>query len=270
MDRAGSVSRRLAARVKALRAERHQTLKELSAASGLSLRLLALVESGEANPTLASMVELAAALGVDVGVLLAASSRPERECVVALVGLRGAGKSTVGRALAQALQWKFIELDRRIEAEAGLTLATLFELHGAAHVRGIEARVVSDVVASDDHVVLATGGGIVTAAETWSLLRARTLTVWLKATPQEHWDRVRAQGDERPMAKRSAARDELDALWAARAPLYAQAAITIDTSKGCVDDITAELVAQLHHSARPAGTSERGKAPGPVPTTQEP
>jgi XRE family aerobic/anaerobic benzoate catabolism transcriptional regulator len=78
--------------------------------------------------------------------------------------------------------------------------------------------------------VIACGGGLVTSTETWAHLRARALTVWLKATPQEHWDRVRAQGDERPMAQRSSARTELDALWAARAPLYAQAALHVDTS----------------------------------------
>jgi XRE family aerobic/anaerobic benzoate catabolism transcriptional regulator len=103
-----------------------------------------------------------------------------------------------------------------------------------------------DVVAGGgSNVVVAVGGGLVTWAETWSLLRARALTVWLKATPQEHWDRVRAQGDERPMASRSRARAELDALWAARAPLYAQAELHVDTSVVDVDGAVALIRAAL-------------------------
>jgi XRE family aerobic/anaerobic benzoate catabolism transcriptional regulator len=234
----------LALRVRALRVARGETLREVAARSGLSLRLLALVEAGQANPTLSSLVDLSRALGVDVVDLLQVADE-RRARPVALVGLRGAGKSTIGRALAADLGWRFVELDRLIEAEAGLSLGALFELHGAPHVRGIEARIVADVVAGDDPVVIATGGGIVTAAATWTLLRQRALTVWLKATPQEHWDRVRAQGDERPMAARSTARAELDALWAARAPLYAEAALTIDTSTVDVDGAVAALRAHI-------------------------
>lgn len=235
----------LALRVRALRASRAETLREVAARSGLSLRLLALIEAGQANPTLSSLVDLARALGVDVVDLLRASDGDRRARPIALVGLRGAGKSTIGRKLAAELGWRFVELDRLIEAEAGLSLAALFELHGAPHVRSIEARVVADVVDDPAPVVVAAGGGIVTAAATWSLLRQRALTVWLKATPQEHWDRVRAQGDERPMAARSTARAELDALWAARAPLYAEAALTIDTSTVDVDGAVAAVHAAL-------------------------
>ncbi|MBM4282927.1 MAG: helix-turn-helix domain-containing protein [Deltaproteobacteria bacterium] len=235
----------LAARARALRHARGETLRAVARRSGLSLRLLALVEAGEANPTLSSLVDLARALGADVVDLLRPEPAATRSRPVALVGLRGAGKSTVGRRLADALGWGFVEADRLIEAEAGLSLGALFELHGAAHVRGIEARVLADVVAADDPAVIATGGGVVTAPTTWALLQKRALTVWLKATPQEHWDRVRAQGDERPMAARSAARAELDALWAARAPLYAEAELTIDTSLVDVEGAVAAVRARL-------------------------
>jgi XRE family aerobic/anaerobic benzoate catabolism transcriptional regulator len=235
--------------VRALRATRGLTLRELAAHSGLSLRMLALVEAGEANPTLSSLVTLAGALGVDVVDLLRAHAGDRRPRPVALVGLRGAGKSTVGAALARLLGWRFVELDRWIEADAGLSLAALFELHGAPHVRAIEARVVADVVAAPEPVVMAAGGGVVTAAETWALLRRRALTVWLKATPQEHWDRVRAQGDERPMARRSTARAELDALWAARAPLYAEAELHVDTSRVDVDGAVALVGARIETDA---------------------
>jgi XRE family aerobic/anaerobic benzoate catabolism transcriptional regulator len=224
------VAAQLAARTRALRAARDITLRTLAARSGLSLRMLAQVEAGEANPTLSSLLALASALDVELADLLRAPTAADAPRSVAFVGLRGAGKSTVGARAAAVLGWRFVELDRQIEAEAGLSLAALFELHGAAHVRGVEARVVAQAIAAPDPVVMAAGGGLVTAAETWALLRRRTLTVWLRATPQEHWDRVRAQGDERPMAQRSSARAELDALWAARAPLYAEAELHIDTS----------------------------------------
>lgn len=190
------------------------------------MRLLAVIEAGQANLTLGSLEELAGAFGVDAASLL---HREVGQRSVALVGLRGAGKSTIGLQLATAIGWPFVELDRAIERESGLSLSALFELHGEPHVRALEARLVADVVLGSASVV-AVGGGVVTRRDTWALLRARTLTVWLKATPQEHWDRVRAQGDERPMAARSQARDELDALWAARAPLYAEAELHIDTS----------------------------------------
>jgi XRE family aerobic/anaerobic benzoate catabolism transcriptional regulator len=240
-----SASEQLATRLRHLRHARGETLREVSLRSGLSLRLLALIESGAGNPTLTTLVVLARSLGVEVVDLLRPDPAKAGLRPVALVGLRGAGKSTIGRRLADVLGWRFVELDRRIEAEAGLSLAALFELHGAPHVRAIEARVVADVVAGDEPVVIATGGGIVTAPATWALLRQRSLTVWLKATPQEHWDRVRAQGDERPMAARSTARAELDALWTARAPLYAEAEVTIDTSVVDVDGAVAAVQDRL-------------------------
>lgn len=245
-----AASELLATRVRALRHARDETLREVAGRSGLSLRLLALIEAGEANPTLSSLYDLARALDVDVVDLLRADPAVTRVRPVALVGLRGAGKSTVGRRLAELLGWRFVEADRLIEADTGLSLAALFELHGAPHVRSIEARVLADVVGDPNPAVIATGGGVVTAPATWSLLRRRALTVWLKASPQEHWDRVRAQGDERPMAARSAARAELDALWAARAPLYAEAECTIETSVVDVEGAVAILRARVQGEPR--------------------
>jgi len=227
-----ALSLRLARRVRALRAQRGLTVRDVSERSGLSPRLLALVEAGHANPTLSSLGDLAVALQVDISDLVSA----ERQRPVALLGLRGAGKSSVGRVLADRLGWGFVELDRRIEQESGLSLTALFELHGEQHVRSLEGRVLAAVLAEPPSVI-ACGGGLVTSTETWAHLRTRAITVWLKATPQEHWDRVRAQGDERPMAQRSSARTELDALWAARAPLYAQAALHVDTSSHDIDGV---------------------------------
>jgi XRE family aerobic/anaerobic benzoate catabolism transcriptional regulator len=253
-DEAG-LSQRLARRVKALRAQRGWTVRDVSERSGLSPRLLALIEAGQANPTLSSLGDLAAALLVDASDLIVVERQPS----VALLGLRGAGKSSVGRALAERLGWPFIELDRRIEQESGLSLTALFELHGEQHVRSLEARVLATALAEPPSVI-ACGGGLVTSSETWAHLQARALTVWLKATPQEHWDRVRAQGDERPMAQRSSARTELDALWAARAPLYAQAALHIDTSHHDVEGVVyriADAWARLRGPRSPTADSSR-------------
>ncbi len=235
---------RLGRRVRALRARVGVTVRELAVTSGLSPRLLALIEAGDANPTLSSLADLAAALHVEVTSLLLDD---ERQRPIALLGLRGAGKSTVGKRLAELLGWTFVEVDRQIETESGLSLTSLFELHGEHHVRMLEARVLSALFTKDP-CVIACGGGVVTSTEAWALLRSRSLTVWLKATPQEHWDRVRAQGDERPMALRSSARSELDALWAARAPLYAQAAVHVDTSDVDVEVAVARLAALVKTS----------------------
>lgn len=237
---ADALAHLLAQRVRRFRVERDLTVRDLATSSGLSPRLLALVEAGKANPTLASLAELAAALGVDVIDLLQPDSAQRS---VALLGLRGAGKSTVGAALATRLGWGFVELDQRIESEAGLSLGALFELHGEIHLRRIESRLVRALLsAASAPAVLACGGGLVTDDGTWDTVRNRALTVWLKATPQEHWDRVRAQGDERPMAHRSSARAELDDLWRGRAPLYAQASLHVDTSSHTVAEAV-EIIA---------------------------
>lgn len=152
-----------------------------------------------------------------------------RPPVVALLGLRGAGKSSVGARLAGALQCPFVELDRLIEREAGMELGDLFELHGEARVRALEQEVLERILREPGPRVLATGGGIVTHGPTWARLYDATLTVWLKATSQTHWDRVLAQGDLRPMRHRARARSELEALYQARAPLYARAHAIVET-----------------------------------------
>jgi XRE family transcriptional regulator, aerobic/anaerobic benzoate catabolism transcriptional regulator len=244
--------RALAAQVRRLRHERGLTLKELAAESSLSVRLLSLVEAGQANPTLSSLHDLALALGVEMIELLQDARASERHRPVALLGLRGAGKSTIGPKLAAALGWPFIELDRRIEQESGLSLSTLFELHGEPHVRRLEARVLANLLGRATPIVIAAGGGVVNEPETWAQLRAQTTTVWLKATPQEHWDRVRAQGDERPMARRSSARAELDALWQARSRLYNQAALHVDTSGLGIEGVVAFLLDKVRPAANPA------------------
>jgi len=165
--------------------------------------------------------------------------------MVALLGLRGAGKSTVGRALAHRLGVPFIELDARVEAAAGLSLAGIFSLHGEDYYRRLAREVLTRLLSETDVAVIATGGSIVTDAQALRLLTRRCRTVWLQATPEDHWRRVLAQGDERPSAASGNAQAELRALLQARAPLYAQAELKVDTSRlgiaGAVDAVARAL-----------------------------
>lgn len=229
----------LARKVRNLREAAHATQKGIAEQSGLSLRFLADVEAGRANPSLQSLYALAGALHVDVVDLL---ERSPRQRHVALLGLRGAGKSTIGKKVARQLGWELVEVDKEIEREAAMSLGQLFSLHGESHYRTLEERVLRKLLSSKQSLVLATGGGVVTHDESWRLLRAHALTVWLKATPQEHWDRVVAQGDGRPMQKRNTARQELESLYQTRAPLYGSADLVVDTTALDVDRSSTRIV----------------------------
>jgi XRE family aerobic/anaerobic benzoate catabolism transcriptional regulator len=165
--------------------------------------------------------------------------------VIALLGLRGAGKSTVGPRLASRLGLRFVELDAEIERAAGLTLAEIFELHGEGYYRRLERETLMRLLADPAGLVMATGGSIVNDRETYRLLRRRAVTVWLKARPEDHWNRVLQQGDQRPMAKNPHAMAELRALLASRERLYAEAEHVIDTSRADVDGIVRTLAHDL-------------------------
>jgi XRE family aerobic/anaerobic benzoate catabolism transcriptional regulator len=154
----------------------------------------------------------------------------ERKRRIALVGLRGAGKSTLGRALATELGVPFIELDREVETEAGMSLSEVFMLYGQAGYRRIEHQALERVLERADAAVISAGGGIVSEAETYNLLLAKCLTVWVKASPEEHMARVLAQGDLRPMEGSGEAMEDLRRILAARAPLYGKADVVIDTT----------------------------------------
>lgn len=221
----------LGARVRQLRTERGWTLQELSGRAEMSPRFLVQVEAGDANLSVRKLAGLARALGTTPAALLSGPGGEADTPLVALLGLRGAGKTTIGRKLARRLRVPFVELDQRIEEAAGLTLDEIFALHGEAYYRRLERETLERVLA-EGPLVLATGGGLPTSPETWALLKRRALTVWLRARPEDHWNRVVQQGDKRPMADNPQAMAELRRLLAAREPLYAQADHTVDTGRG--------------------------------------
>jgi XRE family transcriptional regulator, aerobic/anaerobic benzoate catabolism transcriptional regulator len=160
-----------------------------------------------------------------------------------LLGVRGAGKSTIGAALAKKLGRRFVELDHEIESAAGLSLGEVFSLHGEAYYRRVEREVLARVLAEPEATVLATGGSIVNDPATYALLRSRARTIWLRASAEDHWNRVVAQGDRRPMAENPHAFEELRALLAARTKLYARADQTVETSGRSVKHVVAHIAA---------------------------
>jgi XRE family aerobic/anaerobic benzoate catabolism transcriptional regulator len=253
---------RLGERVRAWRQEHGLARKALALASGVSERYLAQLESGQGNISVLLLRKLAQAMRVPVEQLvrengdapaaLAAAAQllgtlsedrleaalrllqtqfgSPRRRRIALLGLRGAGKSTLGAKLAQLLGADFVELDREVEREAGAELGDVFSIYGQDAFRRFERRALERVLRNHDRAVIATGGNIVSEPETYRLLRDRCYCVWLKASPDEHMARVIAQGDMRPFRGRSQALDEIRHLLAERDRLYARADATIDTS----------------------------------------
>jgi XRE family aerobic/anaerobic benzoate catabolism transcriptional regulator len=226
----GALLAQIGTRVRARRTTMGWTLKEIAGRSGISTRFLSDLESGRGNISVARLADVARALDVPLGSLLPSENEELSTPMIALVGLRGAGKTTIGNAVAKKLGIAFVELDALVEKEANLSLAELFSLHGEGYYKRLAYDQVLRLLARNEPVVVATGGSIVTDAETWQLLKRRSHTVWLKATPDDHWKRVLGQGDTRPMANRASAMAELRSLLSIRSPLYAEAAQMVDTS----------------------------------------
>jgi XRE family transcriptional regulator, aerobic/anaerobic benzoate catabolism transcriptional regulator len=226
------------------------TMKTLAKTAGVSERFLAQLEAGEGNISVARLEDVAEALetnGADL--LMQATVVRHRPEVIALVGLRGAGKSSIGKELAKRLDVRFVELDELIVREAQMTLSTIFEIHGERYYRSLEREVLRRLLDQGEPLVVATGGSIVTDKETWAMLRSRARTVWLKATPKEHWDRVVAQGDVRPMRDRPRAKNELKQLLASREPLYREAELVVDTSDVTPSSVVARIVRNARESS---------------------
>lgn len=266
----------LGGRIRSLRREQGLTLRALAASSDLSVRFLGDLENGRGNIAVGRLARLADALGTSTSVLVsidpsdarrrriasklarvdgeeldrieqlldAAPLAKRSKTIVALLGVRGAGKSTVGRRLAGAMGLPFVELDARIERSSGLSLAEVFAIHGEAYYRQLEHEALRDLLDTTHGAVVATGGSLVTHPETWALLKRRTRTLWLRAQARDLWERVVAQGDLRPMERNPHAFSQLESLLSARAPLYAEADQVVETSGRSEDEVLrAALVA---------------------------
>jgi len=240
--------------VRSARAATGSTLRQLAEASGLSERFLSDLESGKANVSVLRLAEVARAAGRTASSLLAAAESDTGEArldapadarakrLVALLGLRGAGKSTIGARAALALGAPFIELDERIAARAGMSVGEMFDLHGASYYRRLEREELERLLTDGTRAIVATAGNIVADHATFELLSRSATTIWLRASAEDHYARVVAQGDTRPMANRKNAMRELRGLLRARRALYERADHAVDTTRLGLDGATKRVV----------------------------
>jgi XRE family aerobic/anaerobic benzoate catabolism transcriptional regulator len=256
------VLRTLSARLRRLRHARGWSRATLAERSGLSIRFLARVEAGDGNISLLRLTSLAHALDTTADDLIRPldGHRP----VVILVGMRGAGKSTVGPILAERLSMPFIEMDARIQESSGLPVDQIFELHGERYYRRLERETLARILAHRAPALVAAAGGVINEPATWHVLRREARVVWLKACAEDHWRRVVAQGDRRPMADNPDAMAELRAMLAAREPSYALAHLVVDTTGRTPEDVALEVERGLLDDDGAGGSRE-----GPVPTETE-
>ncbi|WP_024509143.1 helix-turn-helix transcriptional regulator [Bradyrhizobium sp. ARR65] len=266
----------LGQRVRTMRALRGMSRKVLAKVSGISERYIAQLESGKGNVSIVLLRRVSNAMGAHLEDLIpSADPAPDWQVIrdllrkaspgqiaqakdvltggsgaahrpsfsgIALIGLRGAGKSTLGRMLAKKIGWNFVELNKEIERENGLSVAEIIALYGQEGFRRLEQTALQHLLARGEPMVLATGGGIVSEPLTFDLILSSFYTVWLKAEPEEHMGRVRKQGDLRPMADDRSAMAELRNILRSREPLYARAAAVVDTAGLSVDAAAAKLI----------------------------
>jgi XRE family transcriptional regulator, aerobic/anaerobic benzoate catabolism transcriptional regulator len=244
--------RGLGKRVRASRNLRSLTRKALAVDAGVSERHLAQLEAGEGNVSVVLLRRIASALGVPLADLFASDANaPSERDRIALIGLRGAGKSTLGARLASDMSVPFIELDHEIEKDTGMPLAEIFSLYGQSGYRAIERRTLERVTRDQTRAVFSIGGGVVSEKETYDYLLANCYTVWIKAQPEEHMSRVIAQGDFRAMAGNDRAMDDLRRILEDREPLYRKADMVLDTSGDAVEESFAKLKAGLKANLKP-------------------
>jgi XRE family aerobic/anaerobic benzoate catabolism transcriptional regulator len=237
--------RELGRRIRQARLERGLSLAALALRAEVSRRYLTDLEAGRANPSLLLLAGLSAALARPLTEWVDIPLRSRSAERIALLGLRGAGKSTVGRRLALVLEVPFIELDQEVERLAGLSLGALFELHGAAGFQRLAREALEKVLASAERLVLAVGGSAVEDPELFERLRTTCRTVCLLAEPAEHFERVLRQGDLRPMQDRPRAFAELEDLLERRRALFARCDLVLSTSKRSPESVAESLLGWL-------------------------
>jgi XRE family aerobic/anaerobic benzoate catabolism transcriptional regulator len=282
--------------VRRSRAKRGMTRRQLAEASRASERYLAQIESGAGNPSVTVLRAIAQALDLPAAALLGEPSAnsaartalldlvarlpdsalaeltelierlvpadgADRARRIALVGLRGAGKSTLGRMLARHLGWPFIELDRVVERDYGASIPDMIEMAGTATFRRHERAALERVIADHDAAVITTAGGIVSDRESYALLLRRSHTIWIKARPEEHMVRVMAQGDFRPMAANCEAMADLIAILEARGADYARTQTQLDTSGEAVERSFAKLQRMVTDMLGPQSKSSGPRMP---------
>jgi XRE family aerobic/anaerobic benzoate catabolism transcriptional regulator len=262
-----------------MRALRGMSRKVLAKVSGISERYIAQLESGKGNVSIVLLRRVSNAMGAHLEDLIpAAEPAPDWAVIrdllrkatpnqiaqakdalsgqgnggsahhrmsfagIALIGLRGAGKSTLGKMLAKRIGWSFVELNKEIEAQNGLSVAEIIALYGQEGFRRMEQTALAQLLTRKELMVLATGGGIVSEPLTFDLILSSFYTIWLKAEPEEHMARVRRQGDLRPMADDRSAMSELRTILLSREPLYARASAVVDTAGLSVDAAAARLI----------------------------
>jgi XRE family aerobic/anaerobic benzoate catabolism transcriptional regulator len=274
--------RMLADKIRHARAQRGMTRNALAADSGVSLRFLAQLECGQGNPSILVLRRVASAMGFPPDHLLSAEPPPAIDRVllmqvvkhlpdediakarrlltqhfgrdarceagkpyITLVGLRGAGKTTLGRRLARERGVPFFELDREVERQYGATIGEILQLHGQPGYRRFERESLQAVLTQNAAAIIETGGGLAADPEMLSLLLEHSTAVWIRASPEEHMQRVIDQGDLRPMARSREAMRELKEILKAREPFYRQAHLHLTTSGKSADQSFEELLSLL-------------------------
>ena len=237
---------RLGLEVRRLRREQQINRKQLAERSNVSERFLAQLETGTGNISILRLRHIAKALDCQLAALLDAAEPADNSRTnnkrIALIGLRGAGKTTLGTAASSRLGLPFIELTDRIEHTSGMSVPDIFNLYGQDGYRRLEQRELRTVIEETDSCILAAAGGVSEDSVTFDLLRTNFRTIWLTATPEDHMNRVIEQGDLRPMHGRDEALAELKAILGGRAHDYARSDIILDTSGRTEESVLSELV----------------------------
>ena len=237
------LSLRIGVHVRTRRQARGMSRRMLSKISGVSERYLAQLETGNGNATVGILHRLALVFGCTVEDLIGGNARPnvEKGNRLALLGVRGGGKTTLGRMISTERGIPFIEISSQVKAVSGMDVGEVISLYGQEGFRRYEEEAIASIIEDYDKVIIAIGGGIVETAENYNLLLRHFHTIWIKTSAAEHIDRVRAQGDERPMAGFAAAEKHLANMLSQREAEFSRADLVMDTSRVPVECSVSKL-----------------------------